>query len=439
MSAIHDSSGIPTSRWLDRLRRVRFLLAAAAIVFTGLWAIGSLAALPALAGFVLIAGAALAAVAGAEATPAALQSNVPSAPRVGDPLIEAVLTGLPDPVVALDHRSDVVALNAQASAVAPALRRGEPVSLGLRVPEVLDAIRRARTSGTAQRVEFFQRVPLDRWFEAIVTPILSTGPEPGFMLLEFHDLTPLRRVEEMRADFVANASHELRTPLASLSGFIDTLRGPAREDAAARERFLGIMQVQANRMARLIDDLLSLSRIELNAHLRPDKQVDLVAILRQVADTLQTLARDRDVDVKLAAPTGSVLVLGDRDELIRVFENLVENALKYAASGKRVDIALSIGEGADGKQEARAAVRDHGPGIAPEHLPRLTERFYRVDVAESRAQGGTGLGLALVKHILNRHGGRLTIESVSGQGATFTAHLPLSVTAGRNPQVIPRG
>ena len=190
-------------------------------------------------------------------------------------------------MVALDHRSDVVALNAQASEVAPALRRGEPVSLGLRVPEVLDAIRRARASGTAQRVEFFQRVPLDRWYEAMVTPILSAGPapEPGLVLLAFHDLTPLRRVEEMRADFVANASHELRTPLATLSGFIDTLQGPAREDTAARERFLAIMQVQANRMARLIDDLLSLSRIELNAHLRPDKQVDLVAILRQVADS----------------------------------------------------------------------------------------------------------------------------------------------------------
>jgi two-component system, OmpR family, phosphate regulon sensor histidine kinase PhoR len=440
MSATHDSGGVRTGRWLDRLRRARFLLAAAAIVFAGLWVAGSLAALPALAGFVLIVAAALVATAGAEAMSPALHSAAPAAPRVGDPLIEAVLTGLPDPVVALDHRSDVVALNAQASAVAPALRRGEPVSLGLRVPEVLDAIRRARTSGTTQRVEFFQRVPLDRWFEAIVTPILSAGPgpEPGLMLLEFHDLTPLRRVEEMRADFVANASHELRTPLASLSGFIDTLRGPAREDTAARERFLGIMQVQANRMARLIDDLLSLSRIELNAHLRPDKQVDLVAILRQVADTLQTLARDRDVEVRLAAPAGSMLVLGDRDELIRVFENLVENALKYAASGKRVDIALSIGEGADGRQEARAAVRDHGPGIAPEHLPRLTERFYRVDVAESRAQGGTGLGLALVKHILNRHGGRLTIESVSGQGATFTAHLPLVVPVGRNPQVVAR-
>ena len=428
MTATYDSEGNRSSRWLDRLRRVRLLLAATAIVFAGLWVIGALAAVPALVGFVLIALAVLVATATAEAMPAALQRNGPPAPRIGDPLIEAVLAGLPDPVVALDHRSDVVALNAQASEVAPALRRGEPVSLGLRVPEVLDAIRRARASGTAQRVEFFQRVPLDRWYEAMVTPILSAGPapEPGLVLLAFHDLTPLRRVEEMRADFVANASHELRTPLATLSGFIDTLQGPAREDTAARERFLAIMQVQANRMARLIDDLLSLSRIELNAHLRPDKQVDLVAILRQVADTLQTLARDRDVEVKMVGASGPLHVLGDRDELIRVFENLVENALKYAASGKRVDIVLSLGEGAGGKREARIAVRDYGPGIAPEHLPRLTERFYRVDVSESRAQGGTGLGLALAKHILNRHGGRLTIESVLGHGATFMAHLPLA-------------
>ncbi len=423
MAAINDSRGVGPARWLERLRRLRLVLATAAIVFAGLWAIGALAAAPALLGFALIALAAMVASGRVEATPAAVPKDRPAAPRVGDPLIEAVLAGLPDPVVALDQRDDVVALNARASAVAPALRRGEPVSLGLRVPEVLDAIRRARASAAAQRAEFSQRVPLDRWYEAIVTPI--SGREAGLVLLAFHDLTPLRRVEEMRADFVANASHELRTPLASLSGFIDTLLGPAREDPAARERFLGIMQVQANRMARLIDDLLSLSRIELNAHLRPDKALDLAAVLRQVADGLQTLARDREVEVKLTAPAGPLMVAGDRDELIRVFENLVENALKYAASGRRVDIGLAASQGPDGEPEARVAVRDYGPGIAPEHLPRLTERFYRVDVSESRAQGGTGLGLALAKHILNRHGGRLTIDSVPGQGATFTVHLPL--------------
>ena len=426
---IYDS--VRVGRWVERFRRMRLVLVATAIAFAGLWLFGATAALPALAGFVLVALAALIASARGDIAPAALARDEPRAPRVGDPLIEAVLAGLPDPVVALDRRGDVVALNARATAVAPALRPGEPVSLGLRVPEVLEAIRRARASGIAQRVEFSERVPLDRWYEVIVTPISSPGvaANPGLVLLAFHDLTPLRRVEEMRADFVANASHELRTPLAALSGFIDTLRGSAREDPAARERFLPIMQAQADRMARLIDDLLSLSRIELNAHLRPDKQVDVGAIVRQVADSLQTLARDRNVEVKTIGSSAPLLVPGDRDELIRVFENLVENALKYAASGKRVDIALSVGEGPDGKREARIAVRDRGPGIAPEHLPRLTERFYRVDVSESRAQGGTGLGLALVKHILNRHGGRLTIESAPGQGATFTVHLPIAGAA----------
>ena len=425
MTATHDSAGSRSRGWLLHLSRMRLVLAVAALVLAGLWAIGAVAVLTAAIGFLLIALAALIAPATRDVAPPALRAS--ETPINRESPIEAVLAGLPDPVVALDQHGDVVALNALAGALAPGLRRGGPLSLGLRVPEVLDAIRRARASATPQRAEFFQRVPVDRWYEAVVTPISSAQTPPGLLLLAFRDLTPLRRVEEMRADFIANASHELRTPLATLAGFIDTLQGSARDDPAARERFLAIMQAQANRMARLIDDLLSLSRIELNAHVRPDTQVDLVAIIRQVADSLQTLARDRGVEVATAAPPGSLLVRGDRDELIRVFENLVENALKYAASGKRVDIKLAHGPGAGG--EARVTVRDYGPGIAPEHLPRLTERFYRVDVGESRAQGGTGLGLALVKHILNRHGGRLTVESVPGQGATFIAHLPMAVPA----------
>jgi two-component system phosphate regulon sensor histidine kinase PhoR len=428
MTAIHDSGrGTRSGPWFDRLKRARLVLIVAAAVFAVLWETGALAGKPSLAAFAIIAVAVLIGAASGETARQTLPHDDSPALRVGDPLVEAVLAGMPDPVVALDRNGDVVALNARASAIAPALRRGEPVSLALRVPEVLDSIRRAVATGSSQRVEFFERVPVDRWYEAIVTPIALAGAAPaGLVLIAFHDLTPLRRVEEMRADFIANASHELRTPLAALSGFIETLRGSAREDPVARERFLPIMQAQANRMARLIDDLLSLSRIELNAHLRPDKQVDLVAIMRQVADSLQTLARDRGVDIGVKAPADRLLVLGDRDELMRVFENLIENALKYAASGKKIDIVLSIDEGAKTAAEAQVGVRDYGPGIAPEHLPRLTERFYRVDVSESRAQGGTGLGLALVKHILNRHGGRLTIESVAGKGATFTAHLPLA-------------
>jgi two-component system phosphate regulon sensor histidine kinase PhoR len=407
------------------------VLLVAAIVFAAIWAGGVLGLWAAMACFGLIVATALLTAGGEEIARESLLLDQHPALRVGEPLVEAVLAGLPDPVVALDPAGAVIALNARASAFAPTLRRGEPVSLGLRVPEVLDAIRRAGTSGAAQRVEFFERVPVDRWYEAIVAPIQLGGPgaPTRLVLVALHDLTPLRRVEEMRADFVANASHELRTPLAALSGFIETLRGPARDDAAARERFLGIMQAQANRMARLIDDLLSLSRIELNAHLLPDQQVDVVPIVRQVADSLQTLARDRGVEVKVSAATDRLMVLGDRDELIRVFENLVENALKYAASGKRIDINLAAVGPPSGPREARVAVRDYGPGIEPEHLPRLTERFYRVDVGESRAQGGTGLGLALVKHILNRHRGRLTIESTPGKGATFTAQLPLATGA----------
>jgi two-component system phosphate regulon sensor histidine kinase PhoR len=341
----------------------------------------------------------------------------------GNTVIEAVISGMPDPVVMLDHEGRVIAFNAGAGALAPALRRGDPASIALRMPELVEAVREARASGKPQRIEFSERVPTDRHFEAFVSPIPLAGNQA--VLITLHDLTPIRRVEEMRVDFVANASHELRTPLAALTGFIETLQGPARGDPAAHERFLGIMRTQAWRMARLIDDLLSLSRIELRAHLRPDTPVDLVSIVRQVADGLQTLARDRGVAIDVATPDTPLMVLGDRDELIRLFENLIENGLKYGASGKRVEIALARSEAADGKREALISVRDYGPGIAAEHLPRLTERFYRADVVESRAQGGTGLGLALVKHILNRHQGRLTIDSKLGEGATFTVRMPL--------------
>ena len=344
------------------------------------------------------------------------------------PVIEALVDGLHVAAIVLDRDGRVIAFNGQAGSIAPAMNRGEPALISLRMPELVDAIRRAGKRREPQRVEFFERVPTDRWFEAFVTPVKLPGADRSadIVLLTFNDLTPLRRVEEMRADFIANASHELRTPLASLLGFVETLQGPARNDAAAREKFLDIMRAQANRMARLIDDLLSLSRIELNAHLQPNTPVELAPIVRQVVDGLMTLARDRGVDIKVSAPQEVLVALGERDELIRALENLVENALKYGAAGKRVDITLVRGQTRAGTPEARITVRDFGPGIAPEHLPRLTERFYRVDVSDSRAQGGTGLGLALVKHVLNRHAGRLSIESTLGAGAAFTMHLPLS-------------
>ena len=339
-------------------------------------------------------------------------------------VVEAMAAGLPDPVIVLDHEGRVIAFNAGAAALAPALRRGDPASIGLRTPELVEAVREINAGGKSQRIEFSERVPTERHFEAFVSTVALAARQ--VVLIVLHDLTSIRRVEEMRADFVANASHELRTPLAALAGFIETMQGPAREDPAARDRFLVIMREQAWRMARLIDDLLSLSRIELRAHMRPDTPVDLVPIVRQVVDGLQTLAHDRGVAIGVDVTAVPLLVLGDRDELLRLFENLIENGLKYGASGKRLDIAFARMTGPNGIEEASVSVRDYGPGIAAEHLPRLTERFYRVDVGESRALGGTGLGLALVKHILNRHHGRLAIDSQLGQGAKFTVRLPIS-------------
>jgi two-component system phosphate regulon sensor histidine kinase PhoR len=406
----------------ERLRAARFVLLAAAIVLSGFVASGALSPAQALAILAALLAAAL--LTPAAAAPAAPPADRRSLLSPGGPLLAVLIDALPEPALALDRDGRVLALNANAKTIAAALRQGESALLVLRMPELVEAIRRAASTGEAQRVEFTEHVPFDRWYASIVTPVELPvdRPAPHLLLVTFHDLTAVRRAEVMRADFVANASHELRTPLAALSGFVETLRGPARDDPEARDRFLDIMRAQAARMARLIDDLLSLSRIELNEHLRPDTPVDLVSVLRQVIDGLQTLAGDRGVKINMNAPA-ELAVLGDRDELIRVFENLVENALKYGAVGKRVDISL-----AESALEARVAVRDYGPGIAPEHLPRLTERFYRVDVTDSRAQGGTGLGLALVKHILNRHRGRLAIESAPDAGATFVVHLPLATS-----------
>jgi two-component system phosphate regulon sensor histidine kinase PhoR len=425
----HRHEGFAVIGVIRRFGRARPLLLTAALVFAALCQVADLAVAPALIGFAAVAAAVLireAAVAGGpESTPHADRLM----PALADRTVEAVVSGLPDPTIVLTPDSMVVAFNESAQEITPGIVRSEPISFALRVPNVLEAIRAVAASRQMRRIEFFQRVPTDRWWEATIAPVVlpgTSGASRHLLLLSLRDLTPLRRVEEMRADFVANASHELRTPLASLSGFIETLQGSARNDPTSRDRFLAIMKEQATRMARLIDDLLSLSRIEQKVHIHPDTTADLVMIVNEVADSLLPLARERDVEIKVTDRTDSLDVMGDRDELIRVFENLMENALKYGASGKRVDITLTREPESGEPRDALVSVRDYGPGIAPEHLPRLTERFYRVDIAESRAQGGTGLGLALVKHILNRHRGRLTIESTPGSGASFSVRLPLS-------------
>ncbi|BCM81833.1 ATP-binding protein [Methylobacterium indicum] len=342
-------------------------------------------------------------------------------------LAEALLANIPDPVILIDRRALVIESNAAARALLPSLRPRHPLSFALRDPDVLDGIETVLRTGEPLKTLYSPRVPTERTFEVQIGAM--QGGEAGRagpnVVLFLRDLTSAQRLETMRVDFVANASHELRTPLASLLGFIETLQGPARDDAKARERFLGIMRVQALRMTRLIDDLLSLSRIELRAHVPPTQAVDVGPLARQIADALGLIARERGVTLTLDAAPGPLRVLGDRDEILRVIENLVENAVKYGGDGGRVEIRLGLRDAEEGRApEIEVAVRDEGPGIAPEHLPRLTERFYRVDAASSRQQGGTGLGLAIVKHILNRHRGRLVIESAPGAGATFRALIP---------------
>ncbi|MEE1657627.1 ATP-binding protein [Microvirga sp. CF3062] len=352
----------------------------------------------------------------------------PSKPQRSS-VAEAVLAQIPDPVILVDQRALVIEANKAAYGLLGGLKTGHPLSFALRSPDVLDGIQRVLEQGEPLKVEYSERVPTERTFEVHIGPLQADAPSTGVqagVVLFFRDLTSARRLEAMRADFVANASHELRTPLASVLGFIETLQGPARDDVNARERFLEIMKGQAQRMKRLIDDLLSLSRIEMRAHLSPTQNVDLASIVSQMIETLSPMARERGVVIQAKLPKLSILVRGDRDELLRVAENLIENAVKYGESGGRVDVEIDSIGSSHGEQGPHVTftVQDYGPGIAPEHLPRLTERFYRADVAQSRDKGGTGLGLAIVKHIVNRHRGHFDITSEPGQGARFTVTLP---------------
>lgn len=354
---------------------------------------------------------------------------------------DTLLSKIPDPVILVDRRVVVRNFNDAARGVLPMLKPDDPLSFALRAPDVLDGIGEALKTGAPQRVEYREPTAAERTYEVQIGLVGSSESARDItpeVLLFFRDLTSARRLERMRVDFVANASHELRTPLASLLGFIETLQGPARNDAKAREHFLAIMHGQALRMARLVDDLLSLSRIETKVHLQPKTALDLLSILRQILDSMGPLARESGLEIRLAAKDEPHLILGERDELFRVVENLIDNAVKYGQGGTRIDLSLERREPENGRAgEIELTVGDDGPGIAAEHLPRLTERFYRANASESRQKGGTGLGLAIVKHIVARHRGRLQIESTPGHGArfriTFPAALPSDGGNGGDP------
>jgi two-component system phosphate regulon sensor histidine kinase PhoR len=344
-------------------------------------------------------------------------------PQNGLPaLLRDVFEDVPDPLLLLDKGGRVVFSNSAMRGLTGGGSERLHVSAVLRAPALLAAVERTTATGEALSVELSFPVPIERHFTAHLS---RTRAEPYLTVVLMHDLTAIRRAEQTRADFVANASHELRTPLAAISGFIDTLRGHARDDAEARTRFLDIMAVEAARMRRLINDLLSLTRVELNEHVPPSTPVDVVALLRDAVNALTPLAQSETVTIQLTVPDDVPHITGERDELAQVFQNLIHNAIKYGRPGGHVWIGVSLPAAAADEQVLAVAIRDDGEGIPRAAVPRLTERFYRVDVKRSREKGGTGLGLAIVKHIVNRHHGRLQIRSEAGAGSTFTVFLPL--------------
>jgi two-component system phosphate regulon sensor histidine kinase PhoR len=346
-------------------------------------------------------------------------------------LAKALLAGVPMPIILIGLDERVVATNAAAEALAGPAAAGRHYMTLIRAPQLVDCVDTAL--GTGQRAET-RHLGLEQGREAVwrvqAEPV-SAGGWQG-VLLSFQDVTALEAAGQMRRDFVANVSHELKTPLTALLGFIETLGGAAREDAAARERFLGIMSREAERMNRLVSDLLSLNRVEGEERVRPTGRVDVAALLASVRSALRPLADERGVEIEITGSTGEIWVPGDADQLTQVFTNLVENAVKYAASGKLVTLSLTRLEREPALRgpALQVAVIDRGEGFDPIHIPRLTERFYRIDSHRSREEGGTGLGLAIVKHIVNRHRGRLGIESAPGQGSRFTVTLPLAEAGG---------
>ena len=341
-------------------------------------------------------------------------------------IIDEMIDTLPDPLIFLDSKQRINRVNRAARDLNEGAKVGNQISRVFRQPQFIEAIQKTLDEPVVREREFTFNTPVEQSFKVRMLPIneprnMQQAKNRSSLLMVMQDVTAAHRMEQMRADFVANVSHELRTPLTSLMGFIETLLGPAKDDKDAHERFLTIMQEQSGRMLNIIEDLLSLSRIELDEHSRPDEEVLIPEVLGKVEDVLTMKASAREMDLNFDIPSQVPMVKGDNYQMIQVFQNLIDNAIKYGDPGTPVKVSVR-------KKDTKILVdvRDHGPGIDREHLPRLTERFYRVDTARSREMGGTGLGLAIVKHILKRHRGRITVDSELGKGTCFTVSLPIS-------------
>lgn len=338
----------------------------------------------------------------------------------------AMLEQMPLALLVISRRGRVVYGNRAAKEILPKFSAGDHFATLLQVPVFVDAVNSAVTEGKNSKISFTTALPQERFYEASIG-LMPAGSDFGDKvqaIVQIEDRTQDRRVEKMRSDFVANASHELRTPLASILGYIETLQGHAKDDPEAREEFLKIMGKQATRMQRLVDDLMSLSRIELNEHIKPSDPCALNELAIEATSALLPLQKKYGVVLEPSL-TGDPIVAADRDQLNQVLVNLIDNAMKYGGDNTVVKV-FSAPFDIRYAGMVGITIADQGAGIGPEHLHRLTERFYRVNAKQSRNKGGTGLGLAIVKHIVNRHGGELQIESILGEGSQFTVWLPES-------------
>lgn len=344
--------------------------------------------------------------------------------------LRALIASLPNPVIVVGSDLRIRGINAPARTLVGKDCDGWHYVTALRQPAVLDAVEASMADGGRRVARYLGNDGArdTTWDVSVRAVVLSEGRT---IVMSFQDMTAVEDAGEMRRGFVANVSHEMRTPLTSLLGFIETLRGPARNDPAAQQRFLAIMEQEAGRMHRLVEDLLSLSRVEDQERIRPTDKVPLNTLIGEVLEALAPVATARGARFVMDMPDDTIEVLGDWGQLWQVVSNLTENAVKYGREGGTVTITLSepAQQNALMQPGVRLSVRDEGDGIAAHHIARLTERFYRVDTHRSREIGGTGLGLAIVKHIITRHRGRLRIESEIGQGSVFTVILPVG-TAG---------
>lgn len=350
-----------------------------------------------------------------------------------------IVQGFPSPLMMIDADRRVVEANRHARDLFGESIVGNDISFYLRQPTALEIVRTAIASGQPEQREIELKSPVERYYTLFANRIDQhdqdgdvSDTSPFFVVIALQDITKSKVSDRMRVDFIANASHELRTPLSTIIGFVETLNGPAADDKDAQKRFLNIMALEADRMIRVIDDLLSLSRIELGKHVPPRDVVDLQSVASNISQSLQVALHDggRKLDLEIAPNLPPIL--GDRDQIIQIFQNLITNSIKYSRSGSTIQLRMETAP----NDQLRLQVIDQGDGISPEHLPRLTERFYRVDTARSRQIGGTGLGLAIVKHIVERHGGEMQIESIVGTGTTISILLPVHKNAAANGSAI---